>query len=67
MSNVRAGHGTRTGEVRVSTPGIGGAEGQEKGKGVPREVGVTKWDVLYKSGVYVLKALCLTPGGLYGV
>jgi hypothetical protein len=23
--------------------------------------------VLYKSGVYALKALCLTPGGLYGV
>jgi hypothetical protein len=28
---------------------------------------VTKWDVLYKSGVYVLKALCLTPTALYGV
>ena len=27
----------------------------------------TVWGVLYKSGVYARKALCLTPGGLYGV
>ncbi len=25
---------------------------------------VCDWGVLYKSGVYAVKALCLTPGGL---
>ena len=25
------------------------------------------WDVLYKSGVYAGKVLCLTPGDLHGV
>ncbi len=28
---------------------------------------IRNWDVLYKSGVYALTALCLTPGGLHGV
>ena len=28
---------------------------------------ICDWGVLYKSGVYAWKALCLTPGGLYGV
>lgn len=26
-----------------------------------------RWGVLYKSGVYAAKALCLTPGGLHRV
>jgi hypothetical protein len=28
---------------------------------------ICAWGVLYKSGVYAWKALCLTPGGLHGV
>ncbi len=28
---------------------------------------IRNWGVLYKSGVYAWKVLCLTPGGLYGV
>ena len=28
---------------------------------------IRNWGVLYKSGVYALKALCLTPGDLYSV
>ena len=26
-----------------------------------------RWGVLYKSGVYASKVVCLTPGGLHGV
>ena len=32
-----------------------------------REVLHARWGVLYKSGVYASKVLCLTPGGLHGV
>ena len=28
---------------------------------------ICNWGVLYKSGVYAVKALCLTPGDLQGV
>jgi hypothetical protein len=28
---------------------------------------IRAWDVLYESGVYALKVVCLTPGGLHGV
>jgi hypothetical protein len=86
--------------VKVLTPGIRGAEGKEKGKGVIVRWGLKEaqsenagrrtgtgyevwyargerardcealhpqWGVLYKSGAYAWKVLCLTPGGLYGV
>jgi hypothetical protein len=42
--------------------GTSGASGH-----VTTKPSIRKWDVLYKSGVYAQKALCLTPGGLYGV
>jgi hypothetical protein len=78
-------------------PGVRGAEGKEKGKGVAarrglkeaqsenagrrtgtgsevwctrderardREVLHPHWGVLYKSGAYAWKVLCLTPGDL---
>ena len=89
-----------TSGVEVPGPGVRGAEGKEKGKGVVVRRGLEEaqskdagdeqepdmrcgtsgaswhvtvkpsiraWGVLYKSGVYALKVVCLTPGGLHGV
>ena len=63
-------------EVKVLVPGISGAEGKEKGKGVVVRRGLEEAQSksagrriplqagLYKSGVYARNVLCLTPGGL---
>ena len=86
--------------MEVPGPGVRGAEGKEKGKGVTARWGLEeaqskdagrrtgtgyevwyargelardsealhpRWGVLYKSGVYASKVVCLTPGGLHGV
>jgi len=45
--------------MRCGTPGTSGH--------VTRKSSIREVGVLYKSGVYALKALCLTPGGLYSV
>ena len=42
--------------------GTSGTSGHVTTKSSIRDLGV-----LYKSGVYARKALCLTPGGLYSV
>ncbi|MBW1702944.1 MAG: hypothetical protein JRJ69_16495 [Deltaproteobacteria bacterium] len=43
-------------DLRCGTPGTSGH--------VTIKSSIRNWGVLYKSGVYALKALCLTPGGL---
>jgi hypothetical protein len=43
-------------DLRCGTSGTSGH--------VTAKSSIRNWDVLYKSGVYALKATCLTPGGL---
>jgi hypothetical protein len=43
-------------DLRCGTSGTSGH--------VTTKSSIRNWDVLYKSGVYARKALCLTPGGL---
>jgi len=43
-------------DLRCGTSGTSGH--------VTMKSSIRNWDVLYKSGVYARKALCLTPGGL---
>ena len=43
-------------DLRCGTPGTSGH--------VTTKSSIHDWGVLYKSGVYALKALCLTPGAL---
>ena len=46
-------------DLRCGTPGTSGH--------VTTKSSIRNWDVLYKSGVYALKVMCLTLGGLYSV
>jgi hypothetical protein len=46
-------------DLRCGTSGTSGH--------VTAKSSIRNWDVLYKSGVYALKATCLTLGGLYSV